>query len=104
MALENRYSQSKNRFYLESSFSFANFTLLNGIFLIGFALALGANNLQLGLLLAIPLFANLLQLTSAFILEITGTRKVTTLVSLLLGRVAWIPIILIAFRNITKKL
>jgi len=98
---KTQFDQIKNKFHLESAFSFANFTLLNGIFLVGFALALGADNFQIGVLMAIPLFANLLQLVSAFILEITGTRKFTTLISLFLGRVMWILIILIAFGMIS---
>ena len=84
MSLKKYYKELKNKLYLEGAFSFANFTLLNGIFLIGFALSLGANNLQLGILLAIPLFANLLQLVSAFILDMTGTKKYTALVNLFL--------------------
>ena len=103
MSLKKYYRELKNKFYLEGAFSFANFTLLNGIFLIGFALSLGANNLQLGILLAIPLFANLLQLVSAFILEKTGTKKYTTLISLFFGRILWIVIILLAFGFIGKE-
>jgi MFS family permease len=97
MALKSQYQKLKGKLFLEGAFSFANFTLLNGIFLIGFALALGANNLEIGILVAIPLFANIIQLMSAFILETTGTKKVTSIVGLFLGRILWIPIILIAF-------
>lgn len=103
MSLKKHYKELKNKLYAEGAFSFANFTLLNGIFLIGFALALGANNLQLGFLLAIPLFANLLQLTSAFILDMTGTKKKTTIISLFFGRVLLVIIILIAFGLILEK-
>ena len=103
MSLKRYYLELKNKLYLEGAFSFANFTLLNGIFLIGFALALGANNLQLGILLAIPLFANLMQLISAFILDMTGTKKYTTLVSLFFGRILWVIIILVAFGFIVKE-
>jgi MFS family permease len=103
MVLKKYYEGLKNKLYLEGAFSFANFTLLNGVFLIGFALSLGANNLQLGILLAIPLFANLLQVISAFILDITGTKKYTTLVSLFFGRTLWVIIILVAFGFIAKE-
>ena len=95
--LKRVYYEVKNKLFIEGALSFANFTLLNGIFLVGFALALGANNFQLGILLAIPLFANLLQLFSAFILESTGTKKWTTLLSLFFGRYLWIVVVLIAF-------
>jgi MFS family permease len=103
MAQKKGYFQVKNKFYLEGAFSFANFTLFNGIFLVGFALALGANHFQMGILLAIPLFANLIQLISAFILEATGTKKLTALISLFLGRSIWIIIILIAFGVVGKN-
>ncbi len=97
VALKSSFSELKNRLYAEGALSFANTTLLNGIFLVGFGLALGANNLQLGILLAIPLFTNLLQLVSAFILEATGTKKGTTLVSLFFGRFLCLITVLIAF-------
>lgn len=97
VALKKGYSELKNKLYTEGALSFANTTLLNGIFLVGFGLALGANNLQIGILLAIPLFTNLLQLVSAFILEATGTKKGTTLVSLFFGRFLFLITVLIAF-------
>lgn len=97
MLLKNQYHKLKNKFHVEAAFSFSNFTLLNGIFLIGFAMLFNANNLQIGILLAIPLFANLVQLFSAYILETTGTKKYTAIISLLLGKGLWVIIILISF-------
>ncbi|MBW3012297.1 MFS transporter, partial [Candidatus Woesearchaeota archaeon] len=96
MAIKRYYAHFKNNFYIEGALSFANYTLLNGIFLIGFALALGANNFQLGLLMAIPLFANLLQLFSPYIVETSGTKKYTTLVTLFTGRFIWVFIAAVA--------
>jgi len=97
MGLKQHFREFKSKLYLEGAFSFANTTLLTGIFLVGFALALGADNFQLGVLMAIPLFANLIQLFSAFILEATGTKKYTTFISLFLGRIVWVIVILMAF-------
>jgi len=96
MALKKYFEQHKKKLFWEGGLSFANFTLVNGAFLVGFALSLGASELMIGILSAIPLFANILQLFSAFILEATGSRKKTSIISLLLGRLLWIPIILIA--------
>jgi len=96
MGLKEHYQEFKRKLYVEGAFSFANFTLLNGIFLVGFAMALGADNFQLGILLAIPLFANLVQLISAYILEMTGTKKWTTLISLFLGRFVWVIVVILA--------
>ena len=70
----------QNHFLLESGLSFANFTLLNGMFLIGFALLLGADELMIGILASIPLFANILQVFSAFIIDKTGSKKNTTII------------------------
>src|SRR3989344_6762280 len=101
MGKEQSYELYIWRFFLEGGLSFANFTLLNGVFLIGFALTLGASELQIGILMSIPLLANLLQITSAFILERTGTRKWTAVVSLLISRVLWIFIVFAIFGVIT---
>jgi len=103
MGLKEHLLEHKNKLYLEGAFSFSNYTLLNGLFLVGFALALGADNFQIGILLAIPLFANLIQLLSAFILETTGTKKYTTLISLFLGRIIWIFVIIMAFGFMKDK-
>lgn len=97
MKQKEAYRKYKNNLFFEGGLSFANFTLLNGVFLIGFALAIGANNFQIGILVSIPLFANLIQLFSAYILEATGTKKWTTIASHLVGRGLWIVMILIAF-------
>src|SRR3989344_1680533 len=101
MGKEQSYELYIWRFFLEGGLSFANFTLLNGVFLIGFALTLGASELQIGILMSIPLLANLLQITSAFILERTGTRKWTAVVSLFISRVLWIFIVFAIFGVIT---
>lgn len=90
------YRKIQRNLLLEGGFSFSNFTLVNGVFLVGFALALGANSIQIGLLASVPLLANLIQFVSAFILEATGTKKLTTIYSLLVARVVWIPVSLIA--------
>ncbi|MEA2036739.1 MAG: MFS transporter [Nanoarchaeota archaeon] len=97
VALKRGFDGIKNKLYLEVALSFAHTTLFNSIFLVGFALALGANNLQVGILLAIPLFANLLQLVSAFILEATGTKKYTTIVNLFFGRFILVMAVVMAF-------
>ncbi len=91
----------KNQLYLQGAFSNANNALLTGVFLIGFALALGANNLEIGILTAIPLLASLLQLVSAYILELTGTKKKTTIVATFVSQMLWILMVLMAFGILT---
>jgi MFS family permease len=62
---------------------------------IGFALLLGARDLQVGMLSALPQLANLSQLTASFLLEQTGKRKALTLVTAGLSRLVWLAIVLL---------
>jgi MFS family permease len=64
--------------------------LTSGIFLTGFALLLGANELIIGILASIPFVAQLTQLASSFIIEQKGRRKKTCLVFASVNRIAWL--------------
>jgi len=63
--------------------------------LAAFALILGANNLQIGILAAIPFITQLLQIPGILIIEKLRRRKVMTLVTWTLAQLLWIPIALI---------
>ena len=69
--------------------------LTGGARQIGFALLLGARDLQIGLLSALPSLANLAQLTAAFLLERTGQRKPFALLTASLSRLVWVGVILL---------
>lgn len=69
--------------------------LTGGARQIGFALLLGARDLQIGLLSALPSLANLSQLLASFLLERTGKRKPLSLLSAALSRLVWLGIILL---------
>ncbi len=97
-------TSAETLFNLEAGFSFANFTLLSNVFIVGFALLLDASTFQIGILLGLPLFANLLQLFSPFILEKTGSRKWTALLTLFFGRVSIIFLVLMAFSLIPASI
>lgn len=64
-----------------------------GIFLIGFALALGANPLQIGILSSIPFFANVAQIIGSYFIERYGKKAHLVLITSSIGRLLWIPII-----------
>ena len=68
-----------------------------GTFVTGLALALGASNFELGLIGALPVVAQLLQLFAAWWVERRGNRRFIV-VSSSLGRVLWIipPLMLFA--------
>ncbi len=72
-------------------------TLTSGTFLIAFALLLGASNLVIGLLAAIPPLLQLLQLPAIFLIEKVRNRKLIAVLSAGLSRLFWLFIIAIPF-------
>jgi MFS family permease len=68
--------------------------LTGGVFLPAFALALGANNLHIGVLAAIPFFANLFQLAGSFFVEKYAVRKKFCIATSGLHRLLWIPAVI----------
>ncbi|MBI1978947.1 MAG: MFS transporter [Candidatus Aenigmarchaeota archaeon] len=71
------------------------FTLTFGsVFLIGFALLLGATPVQIGLLSSIPFFANVAQIIGSYFIERRGRRKGIYLSAAIAGRLLWIAIII----------
>ncbi len=65
-----------------------------GMFLVGYALKMGASDVQLGLLSTIPLFAVVFQLVAAYIVEKGISRKKITFVSQLINVLCWCVIAL----------
>ncbi len=72
-------------------------TLTGGIFLVAFALQLGASNTVIGLLAAIPPLAELLQIPAIYIVDRIRIRRLVVVAASLAARLCWIPIILIPF-------
>ena len=79
----------------EGSFATIWIALTSGVFLTGYALWLGADNKTLGLITAIPTFAALIQIVSAFLGERLQARKPFTAWFSLAGRLLWLPILLL---------
>jgi hypothetical protein len=67
-------------------------TFTSGAFLVAMALLVGASNFQIGLLAALPMFTNLFQLISIWLVRRYNNRRAVTVVSSLLARV---PLIII---------
>jgi MFS family permease/predicted heme/steroid binding protein len=83
----------------------AMFAAMTSTFLSAFALALGADNIYIGLLSSIPLlFWTLAQMPSAKLVERIGSRKSITFTSITLSRLMWVLIILIPFMNLHGNL
>ena len=70
-------------------------TLTGGVFLVAFALKLGASNLVIGLLAAIPPLMQLLQIPSIYLVERYRLRRAISVYASGLGRVFWLLIALI---------
>ena len=64
-------------------------------FLAAFALALGANNFQIGILAAIPFIMQPVQIPVILLVERLKQRKLITLPSWLLAQLLWVPMALI---------
>ncbi len=72
-------------------------TLTGGIFLVAFALKLGASNMVIGLLAAIPFLAQLIQIPSIYLIEKYRARRAICVYSSALSRMFWLPIAAIPF-------
>ena len=72
-------------------------TLTSGIFLVAFALQLGASNTVIGLLAAIPPLAELIQMPAISIVEKIRNRRFICIVASTLARVSWVGIAFIPF-------
>ncbi|MBU4376003.1 MAG: MFS transporter, partial [Candidatus Omnitrophica bacterium] len=72
-------------------------TLTGGVFLVAFALKLGASNTIIGLLAAIPPLAQLARIPSIYSVEKYRNRRVIGAYTTFLGRIFWLLIALIPF-------
>jgi len=82
-------------FTLEGMAALGFFSITTSGFLVAFALALGANNLQIGILAALPFLTQTLQLPAIWLVEKFRKRKVIALMTWLPAQLLWFPIALI---------
>ncbi len=82
-------------FNLEGLVAGAYGNFIGGALITAFALALGANNLQIGILAALPTFMQVIQLPATWLVERFRRRKAITLITLIALRILWFPIALI---------
>jgi MFS family permease len=80
---------------IEGMLSMGFFSITTSGFLAAFALALGANNLQIGILAAIPFIAQLIQLPTIILIEYLKQRKPVTVIAWFVAQALWIPMALI---------
>lgn len=95
---DENFELSRRRFIIEGCLANAIYTLTSGAFLVGYASYLGASDQFNGILVALPLLANIIQMFSPLLLEKLSRRK-GLIVALclfyrtLLGLMMFIPLI-----------
>lgn len=72
-------------------------SIIGSGFLAAFALALGADNFQIGLLASIPFITQLLQVPAILLVEKIRRRKLITVTTWVLAQLFWFPIAAIPF-------
>ena len=70
----------------------AMFSLGSGGFMAAYALALGANNLEVGILAAMPFISQVVRLPAILLVERFRTRKALGLPALMLSHLSWLPV------------
>jgi MFS family permease len=70
-------------------------SLFSGVFLTGFALALGATRLQIGILFALPALCGIAQLAGSYWIERFGRCKRLCLAASLVSRLLYLPVLLV---------
>lgn len=68
-------------------------TLTTGVFITGFGLALGASQVQIGILASLPTLGNVAQIVGSYFIERTGQRKSLCLVTTFAARAIWFAIL-----------
>ncbi len=84
-------------FSLEGMTALGLFSITTSGFLAAFALALGANNMQIGILAALPFLTQMLQLPSIWLVEKIRRRKAITLFTSIPAQLTWFIIAVIPF-------
>lgn len=85
---------------LDGVFSNIMVTTTTGVFLTGFALALGLDNIQIGIMASLPAFANLFQIFGSYFVQKTGGARQICLVSVFSNRILWILVAALPLFNL----
>ncbi|MFC1920123.1 MFS transporter [Chloroflexota bacterium] len=81
----------------EGTVSMGFFSITTSGILVAFALALGADNIHIGVLAAIPFIMQIIQIPAVWLVEHTRRRKLIALLSWLPAQLCWFAIALIPF-------
>lgn len=90
-------------FTVEGVFSSTYAILVAGSYLTGFALLLGMNDFELGILFATPMLATVMGLAGTWLSEKLGSRRKLVVGSCGIARTLWFPMMLLPFLNLDKS-
>ncbi|MFP4017449.1 MAG: MFS transporter [Halanaerobiales bacterium] len=82
---------------LEGAFATLMGTLIGGAFLTGFAISLGADSFIIGILAALPLLANTVQIFGSYLIDRMGDTRRVCIRYVILHRIFWLLIIISPF-------
>jgi MFS family permease len=88
---------------VEGAFAHVLANLVGSIFLPSFALLLGANAFQIGLLASIQFFSTLAQIPGSLLVEKLAHRKIIAVLFAFLSRALWLPLIVAGFWLLSKE-
>ena len=88
---------------LEGAFAHIYANLTGGIFLPSFALLLGANSFEIGLLAAIPFLATPTQLLGSLLVEKSKSRKTPAVRFAFFSRILWLPLIMLIYFFVSES-
>lgn len=92
---QEEVSRGLHNMILECMASTGFSCITSSTFLIAFALVLGANNFQIGILASIPFITDFFQIPAVWFIEKFRCRKATVFCTWLISLLLWIPIALI---------
>lgn len=93
--VDNATKQDLNKVVMDGLTWQVFYTLtFGGVFMIGFALFLGATPFEIGIISSLPFFANVAQLIGSYLIERSGRRKAMILWSAFVSRALWALIII----------
>ena len=93
----------RNSFY-DGAFAHMFATLTGGVFLTGFALYLGMNELMIGLLAAAPFLVTGLQIPVSHVLSKRGRRKNIAYFGAVAARIVWVPVLCVGIMPVLLHL
>ena len=92
------------RFSWEGALGNGFIILTSGAFLTSLALYFGAGDMEIGVLCAIPFLAQIAQMFSSWLINLSGSRKGITITGFLVGRLIWLLLIPLLFISFNWKL